>query len=147
MESSPKTATFPCLKPASVGLGGGVHTRWAACADCSCAAWAGSAATVPQAASATTMPPVAYRRHPRAGLAFRSSPAPAATTRFTLRDISTAPFPREIQIACMRAGIRRILSRPAARQAHTFQVAEQNLIFHPYSQQYVPLRPHTGRRE
>jgi hypothetical protein len=90
-----------------------------------------TAVTVPLAASATTKPAVAYRRHPRAGMTFPSSPAPAAAIRFTVRDISTAPFLPEIQIACMRADIRRILSRPAVRQAHTFQVAGQNLTPHP----------------
>src|SRR5580698_4436310 len=89
---SPGTETFPCLKPARKGLGGGVQSLgWAAtvvCARAACAGCAVTAVTVPAAASATTMPPVAYRRHPRAGIAFRSSPAPAAVTRFTLRNIS-----------------------------------------------------------
>src|SRR6266567_6913704 len=138
MESSPETGTFPCLKPASAGLGGGVHplslAEATARADCTCAACAGravTAVTAPLAASATTKPTVAYRRHPRTGMAFPSSPAPATAIRFTVRDISTTPFPSEIQIACMRADIRRILSRPAARQAHTFQVAGQSLTSHP----------------
>jgi hypothetical protein len=113
-----------------------VHTSClaeaAARADCTCAACAGSAVTavaVPLAASATTKPTVAYRRHPRAGMAFPSSPAPAAAIRFTVRDIYTAPFPPEIQIACMRADIRRILSRPVGRLQHIFQIAEQNPHF------------------
>src|SRR5487761_359638 len=117
---SPGTATWPCWNPASVGLGGATQAPdLLEAAGAPCAAWAGRASTAanaPDAPSATTRPPMAYRRHPRPGMALRSSRATATADRLTACDMPIPPIRAVTRFAYPP-------SRPVSRYALTSWIA------------------------
>src|ERR1022692_910079 len=96
-------ATNPCWNPASAGLAGIARDRILPGVLCAGAACALTAATVPNTVSTAAKPLMAYRRHPRAGMAFRNIRATSAMLCFDPSDITT-PFQIGRRYGFLRSG-------------------------------------------